>query len=326
MLVDISISKVNDKTRRAEDNYKSQESIMGRNLPNLNSIRAFEAVARHLSFTRASEELNVTQAAVSHQIKGLEAQLGVMLFRRHNKGLLLTKEGQAMLQPMTNAFDLIADATNLIFNSEIQILKVSMLSSFATGWLMPRLDKFYAEYPNIDIRVMVTNKDFDLLKAGDVDIDLRYGDGKWPHVESQKFLPEEIFPVCSPDLLKGGLPLKTLDDLGRHILLHDNKVIGWKEWLDDAGIKGVDYNRGPGFSHYQITLQAATLGHGIALGRTPLVLEALKKGDLVRPFDISLPTGMGYYIINTNTATDKTKIRAFTNWLMNEVKLFEQGE
>ncbi len=298
---------------------------MGRNLPNLNAIRAFEAVARHLSITRASEELNVTQAAVSHQIKALEDQMGVMLFRRHNKGLLLTKEGQTMVQPMTNAFDMIADAANLIVNSEIQILKVSMLSSFATGWLMPRLDKFYRQYPNIDIRVMVSNKEYDMLKAGDVDIDLRYGDGKWPHVDSQKFLPEEIFPVCSPDILKGDIPLKTLDDLGRHVLLHDNKMIGWKEWLDDAGVKGIDHSRGPGFSHYQITLLAATLGHGIALGRMPLVSDALAKGDLVRPFDISLPTGMGYYVINTNTATDKSKIRSFTNWLMEEVRIYEQA-
>ncbi len=297
---------------------------MGRNLPNLNSIRAFEAVARHLSITNAAKELNVTQAAVSHQIKGLEAQMGVMLFRRHNKGLLLTKEGQAMVQPMTNAFDMIADATNLIFNSEIQILKVSMLSSFATGWLMPRLAGFYADYPNIDIRVMVTSKEFDLLKAGDVDLDLRYGDGKWPHVDSQKFLSEEIFPVCSPALLKGDIPLKTLDDLSQHVLLHDNKDIGWKEWLDDAGIKGIDYSRGPGFSHAHLTLQAAALGHGIALGRMPLVSESIKNGELVKPFDISLPTGMGYYLVNSNTASEKSKIRAFTNWLMEEVRIFEQ--
>ncbi|MBL4801855.1 MAG: transcriptional regulator GcvA [Emcibacter sp.] len=296
---------------------------MGRKLPNLNSIRAFEAVARHLNITRASEELNVTQAAVSHQIKGLEAQMGVMLFRRHNKGLLLTKEGQAMVEPMTNAFDIIADATNLIFNSEIQILKVSMPSPFASGWLMPRMQKFYKEYPNIDIRIMVSSKEFDLLKAGDVDIDLRYGDGKWPHVASQKFLAEEIFPVCSPDLLGGELALKILDDLGQHVLLHDHEDIGWKEWLDDAGVKGIDYSRGPGFSHSNLTLQAAKLGHGIALGRMPLVSEALRRGDLVRPFEISLPTGMGYYVVNTNIASEKSKIRSFTNWLREEVRLFE---
>ncbi|MBL4767412.1 MAG: transcriptional regulator GcvA [Rhodobacteraceae bacterium] len=299
---------------------------MGRKLPNLNSIRAFEAVARHLSITRASEELNVTQAAVSHQIKGLEAQMGVMLFRRHNKGLLLTKEGQAMVEPMTNAFDIIADATNLIFNSEIQILKVSMLSSFATGWMIPRLDRFYAAHPHIDIRIMVASKQFDLLTAGDVDLDLRYGDGLWPHVESQKFLAEEIFPVCSPALLKGDIPLKNLSDLSQHVLLHDHKDFGWKEWLDEAGIKGIDYSRGPGFSQSHLTLQAATLGHGIALGRRPLITESLKLGVLVKPFDISLPTSMGYYVVNTNTASDKSKVRAFTNWLMEEVRIFEAGE
>ncbi len=299
---------------------------MGRSLPNLNSIRAFEAVARHLSITRAAKELNVTQAAVSHQIKALEEQMGVMLFRRHNKGLLLTKEGQSMVEPMTNAFDIIADATNLIFNSEIQILKISMLSSFASGWLIPRLKSFYTAYPHIDIRILTTNKEFDLLKAGDVDLELRYGDGKWPHVESQKILSEEIFPVCSPKLLKGGPPLEHLNDLKQHILLHDHKDIGWKEWLDDAGIKGIDYSRGPGFSTYHLTLQAATLGHGIALGRMPMVSEALKKGNLVRPFNISLPTSMGYYMVNSNSTTDKTKVRTFANWLKNEVNIFKQNE
>lgn len=297
---------------------------MGRSLPNLNSIRAFEAVARHLSITRAAKELNVTQAAVSHQIKALEKQMGVLLFRRHNKGLLLTKEGQAMIQPMTHAFDMIANATNRIFNSEVQILKVSMLSSFATGWLLPRLAGFYAEYPNIDIRILVASKEIDFLKAGDVDLDLRYGDGKWPHVDSQKFMTEEIFPVCRPALLKGDIPLNTLDDLGRHVLLHDYKDIGWKEWLDDAGVKGIDYSRGPGFFQSHLTLQSAALGHGIALGRMPLVSEALKKGDLVKPFDISLPTGMGYYMVNIDTASDKSKIRTFTNWLKKEVRIFEQ--
>jgi len=298
---------------------------MGRKLPNLNSIRAFEAVARHLSITGAAKELNVTQAAVSHQIKGLEAQMGVMLFRRHNKGLLLTKEGQAMAQPMTSALDTIADATNLIFNSEIQILKIAMLSSFASGWLVPRLARFYAQYPNIDIRILVTGKGIDRLKTGDVDLDLRYGDGKWPQVESQKLLSEEIFPVCSPALLEGQKPLKNLSDLEKHILLHDHKDIGWKEWLDDAGVKGVDYSRGPGFSQVTLTLQAAVLGHGVALGRMPLVAELLKKGDLVRPFDISLPTGMGYYLVNIKTTADKSKIRSFTNWLREEVRIFEQA-
>ncbi|MCK5425765.1 MAG: transcriptional regulator GcvA [Emcibacter sp.] len=297
---------------------------MGRSLPNLNSIRAFETVARHLSITRAAKELNVTQAAVSHQIKALEEQMGVMLFRRHNKGLLLTKEGQAMSQPMTNAFDMIADATNLIFNSEVQILKVSMLSSFATGWLVPRLAGFYAEYPNIDIRILVTSKEMDFLKTGDVDLDLRYGDGKWPQVDSQKFMTEEIFPVCSPALLKGDIPLNSLDDLSHHVLLHDHKDIGWKEWLDDAGVKGIDYSRGPGFFQSHMTLQAAALGHGVALGRRPLVSELLKTGELVKPFDINLPTGMGYYMVNINTASDKSKIRAFTNWLLEEVRIFEQ--
>ena len=293
-------------------------------ISNLNTLLAFVTVAQEGSVSRAAEVLNLTQPAVSHQIKALEERMGVMLFRRHNKGLLLTKEGQAMVDPLTNAFDMISDATTMILNNEVQILKISMLNSFAAGWLISRLDRFYEQYPQIDVRILVSMKDFDLLNAGDVDIDIRYGDGKWPHVESQKILNEEIFPVCSPELLKGDKPLNDLPDLSNHVLLHDYKSIGWKEWMDDAGIKGVDYTRGPGFSQYHLTLHAAKLGQGIALGRTPLVSEELQKGNLVKPFDISLPTGKGYYLVNTNTATEKTKIRSFTKWIMDEVKIFEQ--
>ena len=170
---------------------------MGTNTLNLNAIRAFEAVARHLSFTRAANELNVTQAAVSHQIKALESRLGVTLFIRQSKGLLLTKEGRVMFQPLTRAFGLIEDATNLLFSSEVTVLKVSVSSSFATMWLVPRLGSFYEQYPDIDIRLMARYGNEDLLRTGDVDIDLRHGTGKWPRVQAQKILNEQIFPVKS---------------------------------------------------------------------------------------------------------------------------------
>ena len=296
---------------------------MGRNTVNLNAIRAFEAVARHLSFTRAAVELNVTQAAVSHQIKALEQHLGVSLFLRNNRGLLLTKEGQAMFRPLSNAFDLIDDATTLLTHREVEIIKVSMPCSFASMWLVPRLKSFYTLYPNIDVRVMITSKSEDMLKAGDVDIDLRYGDGKWPAVAAQKFLNEDIFPVCSPSLLKGNKPLRDPDDLKRYTLLHDSRDFGWKEWLDHAGIKGVNYSRGPGFSHYHHSIQSALQGDGIAMGRSPLVADALARGELVRPFPAGLPTGLGYYIVTAGPVSDKTRIRLFSNWLLEETGKFE---
>ena len=296
---------------------------MGRNTINLNAIRAFEAVARHSSFTRAAQELNVTQAAVSHQIKALEQRLGVTLFLRQNKGLLLTKEGQAMQQPLSDAFDLIDDATTLLTRREAEIIKVSMPCSFASMWLVPRLKTFYAHYPNIDVRIMITSKNEDMLKAGDVDIDLRYGDGKWSSVAARKFLNEEIFPVCAPHLLRSDRPLKNPDDLKHFTLLHDSRDIGWKAWLDQAGIKGVDHGRGPGFSHYHHTIQSALLGDGVAMGRSPLVADALMRGELVKPFRTRLPTGMGYYIVTASATEDKSRIRLFTNWLLEETEKFE---
>jgi LysR family glycine cleavage system transcriptional activator len=190
-------------------------------------------------------------------------------------------------------------------------------------WLVPRLGSFYEQYPDIDIRLMARYGNEDLLRTGDVDIDLRHGTGKWPRVQAQKFLNEQIFPVCSPSLLKGSNLIEKPDDLKNHILLHDNKIIGWKEWLDDAGIKGVDYTRGPGFSHYYHVILSAMLGHGIALGRDPLVADALARNELVRPLDLSLSSGLGYYIVTNAAHTGESTVRLFTNWLMEETEKFE---
>ena len=298
---------------------------MGRRLPPLNSMRVFEVAARHLSFTQASEELHVTQAAVSHQIRVLEEWLGVLLFQRLKNGLKLTEEGEGYLPQLTQAFDLLADATNQLVNREgTTTLSISTLSSFAAIWLVPRLRQFRDLYPDIDIRIVTRNQEEDLLSKGEVDLDIRYGDGKWQHVHTQELLTENIYPVCSPDYLKNGPPLEKLEDLKNHTLLHDVGVMGWKEWMEHAKLDNINPNRGPGFTHSHLVLQAAICGEGVALGRGALVADAIAKGDLVAPFDIRVPCNFHYYLVSTKTASDQPKIRAFTKWLINVAADFSE--
>src|SRR3954471_7049645 len=200
---------------------------MGRRLPPLNAIRAFEAAARHLSFTRAAEELNVTQAAISHQLKGLEDVLGLPLFRRMNRSLMLTEAGQSYLPPLRDALDQIADATAKLKASDSGgTLDISTLASFAAKWLVPRLPRFQERHPQIDVRLSTSSHMVDFTQQ-EVDVAIRFGRGGWPGVRAERLLTEDVFPVCAPCLLAGGKSLKTPEDLANFPLLHEDFLIGW---------------------------------------------------------------------------------------------------
>ncbi len=297
---------------------------MVRRLPPLNALRVFEAAARHLSFTRAAGELNVTQAAVSHQIKSLEERLGLSLFRRINRGLLLTDEGQTMLVPVSEALDLIAGALERLQSVESTgILTVSVLPSFAAKWLVPRLGRFTAANPDIDIRLSTTLELVDFVRDG-VDIAVRYGRGEWPDLKTVKLMAEDIFPVCSPALLNGPNPLRRPQDLINHTLLHDEVHEGevdWRMWLLAAGVVEVDPSRGPGFLDSSMTLQAAIAGEGVALGRSVLVADDLAAGRLVKPFDVSHPAEYFYYTACPSANAERPKVQAFQKWLIDEAAL-----
>ena len=234
---------------------------MARRLPPLNAIRAFEAAARHLSFTKAAEELFVTQAAVSHQIKALEAALGLQLFRRFNRRLMLTDAGQAYLPPLREALDGIAAATERLRAVEqTGSLKVSVLPSFAAKWLLPRLSRFRERHPEIDVLVSANNALVDFARD-EVDIAIRYGFGRHPELEVKFLMGDRIFPVCSPELLAAGPPLREPADLRHHTLLHDADALAtesesWRVWLEAAGVSGVDASRGPGFSDSSIRVSS----------------------------------------------------------------------
>ncbi len=296
---------------------------MATRLPPLNTLRAFEAAARNMSFTKAAEELFVTQAAVSHQIKSLEEALGVKLFKRLNRALLLTEEGQTFLPNVRQALDLVAQGVSKLARVEATgALNVSTLPSLAAGWLVPRLSRFRQEHPEIDVRLTAGERLVDFARD-DVDVAIRYGRGKYADLVSERFMEEEIFPVCSPALIESGEhPLKTPDDLKYHTLLHDDMPTpaGWDEWLNAAGVTGVDAALGPYFDMSALVIQAAVQGQGVALGRSTLAQEALNAGLLVRPFDLTLPIDYAYYIVCPPDYYDRPKVRAFREWLLAEAE------
>lgn len=293
---------------------------MARRLPPLTALRAFEAAARHLSFTRAAAELHVTQTAISHQIKTLEAHLGLRLFRRLPRALLLTEEGQTYLPAVRAAFDQIAAATERLTTSGSGgTLTVSVLPSFAAKWLVPRLGRFRADHPEIDLRISATWHLVDFARE-DVDLAIRLGRGVYPGLHVDRLLGEETFPVCSPALIGGSRPLKAPADLGKHTLLHDDATRTWRLWLEVAGVSDVDPERGPIFNDSSMLLQAAIDGQGVALGRSALVAADLAAGRLVKPFDVVLPFDLAYYLVCPEASADRPKIVAFRDWLLAEAR------
>jgi LysR family glycine cleavage system transcriptional activator len=294
---------------------------VARRLPPLKALRAFESAARHLSFTEAAAELNVTQAAISHQVKALEEFLGHDLFRRLNRGLRLTEKGQDLLPPVRKAFDLLTEATNRLIDEDADnTLTVTVLPSFGARWLVARLGRFREAHPDIDVHVIPTARLVDLVREN-VDVGIRYGRGEYPGLRTDRLLTEDIVPVCSPKLLEGPHPLLEPKDLAHHTLLHDESRGDWRTWLLAAGVDGVDPNRGPVFTDSGMLVQAAIAGQGVALARGVLAADALAEGRLVRPFELTLPTEFAYYLVCPEAKAGRPKIVAFREWLLREVAI-----
>ncbi|WP_158969959.1 transcriptional regulator GcvA [Paraglaciecola sp. L3A3] len=293
---------------------------MNRRLPPLNALKAFEVAARHLSFTRAADELFVTQAAVSHQIKALEEFLSMKLFIRKKRALFLTEEGQSYYLDLKDIFKSLNEATErLLVKGEKGAITVALQTSFAIQWLVPRLNQFSLLNPDIDVRIQAVNGNEGFL-VDDVDVAIYYGRGKWPGLVADKLHTEYLAPVCSPMLFQGDLPLKHLDDLGKHTLLHDSTREAWQEWIRHFNVLGVNVNHGPIFSHSMLVQQAAALGQGIALGHSVLTRGEIEAGRLICPFEEKLITKDAYYLVCHQSQADLGKITAFRDWLLTEVE------
>ncbi len=298
---------------------------MSRQLPPLNSLRAFEAAARHLSFTKGAAELNVTQGAVSHQVKALEARLGFKLFLRRRQGLLLTEAGRACQVFVRDAFDrLTAGFEALYEKDDAGILTVSVSPNFASKWLVSRIGKFSEAFPDIDLRISASLQHIDFSRE-DVDLAIRHGEGRWPDLHAVCLAAETLFPMCSPGLMEGPHPLSRRENLAHHTLIHLDNREDWLKWLNAAGVGGLDLSKGAVFNQASLALDAAAGGQGVVLGRSALAASDLLAGRLVRPFGPSLPVGYAYYIVCPKPTAERPKIRAFRDWLIAEAKSDEMG-
>ena len=286
-------------------------------LPSLNGLRAFEAAARHLSFTLAAAELNVTQTAISHQIRRLEEELGIRLFVRQNRALALTPEARDYLPGVRAAFNDLRLATDrLLRKDDDKVLTVSTIASLAAKWLLPRLTDFQEANPGIDVRITTSTSLVD-FQRDNVDAAIRYGRGQWPGLRADWLMRDELFPVCSPSLLRGDKPLRAPEDLKDHVLLHTNNTDDWRLWLTAAGLPtGISRQPGLTFDMTFMTVQAAIDGMGVAMGRTTYVQDDIAKGRLVVPFRIALPADAGFYLVAPDGRREAPKLAAFRNWLV----------
>ena len=298
---------------------------MARSLPPLNALRAFESAGRHLSFTKAAAELNVTPAAIGHQVKALEVMLEVPLFRRVTRALRLTDAGQAALPTLSQGFDKLAQGVEQMrAHCERGLLTISVSPSFGAMWLMPRLEHFRSKHPDIEIRIDGTDRLVDLARD-DADVALRYGPGGYNGVQVDCLFSPVNTPVCSPALLSGEHPLRRPDDLRHHTLLHvdwKDAEASWRMWLLAAGLHDIEPTRGPHFTMENMAVQAALDGHGVALIGDILVADDIAAGRLVRPFDPSLSTPLtfSYYLLSAKNSTEQPKVVAFRDWLLEEVR------
>jgi LysR family glycine cleavage system transcriptional activator len=305
----------------------------------LNSLRAFEAAARHLSFKNAADELNVTTAAVSQQVKTLEHYLGVTLFHRLNRGLALTEAGLAGQPLLQQAFCMLSKGVASMRGAEEQdLLAVEAAPSFTAKWLLPRLACFYTEQPGIDLRIAGSLDQIDTrqietevrehFRNGHVDVAIRFGGGSYPGCRVDRLFRVAAVPLCSPSLLSGRHPLRSPRDLEFHTLLHDDTPWegrpDWAAWLAAAGVSELPAVRGPHFNSVQLALQAAMAGQGVALGIEALAADDITDGHLIVPFDIRLPLDSAYHVVTLEEEADLPQVAAFRAWVLREAAQFRR--
>ena len=279
----------------------------------LNALRAFEAAARHESFTRAAIELCVTPAALSHQVKALEERLGASLFRRLPRGLALTDEGQALLPVLRDSFDRIAELLQRFDAGVVrEVLAVGAVGTFAVGWLLPRLASFQAAHPFVDLRLSTNNNRVDIAAEG-LDFAVRFGDGAWHGIESERLFAAPLTPLCTPAIAER---LAEPADLGRETLLRSYRADDWPDWFRAADTPPPAV-RGPVFDSSWVMIEAAMQGAGVALAPSSMFERELTEGVLVRPFEAEVDTG-AYWLTRLKSRTPTNAMRAFRDWILAE--------
>ncbi|MGN4065649.1 transcriptional regulator GcvA [Burkholderia gladioli] len=287
------------------------------NLP-LNALRAFESSSRHLSFTRAAQELNVTQAAVSQQVRALEERLGVSLFKRLPRGLAVTDEGLALRPVLSDAFDRIESVLRQFEGGHFhEVLTVGAVGTFAVGWLMPRLRSFHALHPFVELRLMTNNNLVDLAAEG-LDCAIRFGDGNWPGTRAQRLFDAPLSLLCAPDIAQR---LRVPADLAGETLLRSYRADDWMNWFAKAGLAPMPA-RGAVFDSSRLMVEAATQGAGVALAPASMFARDLATGRLVRPFDIEVQAG-SYWLIRQKGKPATPAMQLFNQWIVKQAE--EEG-
>ena len=286
-------------------------------LPPMQALRAFEATARERSLTRAAESLHLTHGAISHQIKALEADLGVRLVERAGRGIRLTDEGERLAgRVRASLAELAAAVREVVDRANPRQLRVSVMPSFAARWLLPRIGSFLAAHPDIDLDVRANNALVDFERE-DVDVAIRLGGGDYPGLNTEHLMDEIYFPVCSPKIAGGRLPARPAD-LSRYLLLRSEREF-WQPWFAAAGLDWPEPTRGPMFNDTAHMMQAAIEGQGIALARSSLIGNDLANGVLVRLFDITVPSPHRYFLVYPPRLADSPKLARFRAWLKSEI-------
>ncbi len=293
-------------------------------LPPLKSLKVFEAAGRHLSFTAAARELNVTPGAVSQQMRMLEEFLEVRLFKRLNRAIVLTDAGQMFLPLISKGFENFGEAVALLRNKRADgPLTISAAASFISNWLIPRLGHFKARHPGIDVRIDTSNRLVDFMHE-DIDLGIRFGNGYYPELQTVFLFSYDLIPVCAPELMQRGNGIEKISDLNHHTLLHsdygtlDAAFPDWEMWLRAVGADDVDAGHGIYFSQADQLFQAALDGEGVALVANVMVERALAEGRLVQPFSASLPVKMSYHFVTSPAKARIAKVRAFREWILEE--------
>ena len=291
---------------------------MTRHLPPLNALRAFEAAARQLSFSRAAQEMHVTPAAVSHQVKALEARLGVVLFRRLTRGLRLTDEGQMLLPELRGAFDRMSQALDRIgAGARGGTLTISTGTTFAFTWLVPRLPRFQAMHPALEVRLMTSKYPVDFTRE-DVDLAIRHGRGGWSGLRVDKVFEEPMTPLCGRVFEDR---LRHPEDLRNLPLLRTADDEEWPTWLRAAKLEGVDHAAGTLFDSTRIAVEASIDGEGVAVGSPFLFADVLASGRLLQPFALTASSGKAYWLVTPEATAERPNIKTFREWLLAEAAM-----
>lgn len=303
------------------------ETMPGR-LPPISALRALEAAARHMSFTRAAHELNVTQSAISHQIKTLEGLWGLKLFKRTVRGVTLTPTGEELAKITREFFDRMTRTLDeLRISSTHEPLRVDTLQSFAVKWLVPRLGRFHEIHPEIDVWISTHDRLVD-FGSDDVDLAIRLGHGQYPGLHTSLLMREEVYPVCTPEFFANdGLPRSPRDLLDYPLLLRlgEPNHPNWEQWFEAAGLPGVRPVAGPRFPDSNMAIEASKDGLGVALARTAHVADELATGELVRLFDVVCPSSVAYYLVCPEGREGEPHIAAFRRWIMSEASSLPAG-